>query len=193
MGDGRELALVRPADGKPIVKRRRTDGWTAAKRVQFLDGLASTCNVSEAVAPTGMALSGAYTLRRRDPVFRAEWADALECGYARLETMLLARAAGTDAPTGAPTHAPTGASRRAGVEMATDAPDAPAFDAGAHPERTGELDTQLALSLLRLHRTTIGGGTRGGGRPVTKVDPDELAESILTRLAALNGRRGGRG
>lgn len=187
--DGRELALVRPAEARPIVRRRRTGGWTQARRRQFLDALAATCNVSEAAAETGMSLGGAYTLRRRDPEFRVAWAAALECGYARLEAMLLARAAGTDAPP-----------RRAGVETAVAPRGGDAFDPGAHGERTEGLDTALALALLRLHRANIGSGDgrgagrgagRGGGRPVTKTDPDELAEAILRRLDALNKRRGG--
>lgn len=177
-GGGRELALRRATDGLPQVRRRRKGAWTAAKRRLFLDHLGATCNVSQSVEAVGMNLGGVYTLRRRDPAFRTEWADALECGYARLEAMLLSRAAGTDGA-------------RDGVEVGI-APGEP-FDPGAHPQATAATDPVLALALLRLHRTTVSGGTRGGGRPVTKVDSDALADAILKQLSALNKRRGGQG
>ncbi len=177
---GRELVVTRTTEHAPQVRRKRAGGWTEARRRTFLDHLAATCNVSHAVAAAGMNLGGVYTLRRRDPEFRAQWADALECGYARLETMLLARAAGADG--GGDTAPPDPASSKP-----------PPFDEAAHPQATACMDPVLALALLRLHRTTIGGGTRGGGRPVTKADPDELADAILKQLAVLNRRRGGQG
>ncbi|SCW69330.1 hypothetical protein SAMN02927924_02198 [Sphingobium faniae] len=67
----------------------RKDGWTPARRKTFLETLAATSNVSEAARAAGRNLSSAYYLRRRDPGFAREWAQALNVGYAELETLLL--------------------------------------------------------------------------------------------------------
>ncbi len=70
----------------------RHDGWTKPRRAQFLRVLGTTCNVRASAASAGLALSGAYALRLRDPVFAASWAAALASGYDRLEEALLAAA-----------------------------------------------------------------------------------------------------
>jgi len=92
--DGRELKLSRGrgADGAPPQpQRRRTPrhGWTGRRRARFLETLKATCNVKEACRVVGMGMSGAYELRKRDAAFAAEWAEALEQGYAELEMLLL--------------------------------------------------------------------------------------------------------
>lgn len=187
--DGRELVLLKRAEERPQIRRQRLDAWTQARRRRFLDVLAATCNVSEAAAAIGKNTSNVYKLRQRDPEFRAAWADALECGYARLEAALLARAAGTDGRR----------FERSGVEEPLTPPGGDAFDPGAHEARTADIDPVLGLALLRLHRANIKGdgvagggaarGTRPNGRPPTAADPDELAESILRKLDALNKHR----
>ncbi|MGA1799255.1 hypothetical protein VH567_10805 [Sphingomonas sp. 4RDLI-65] len=70
----------------------RSDGWTKARRVQFLHVLGRTCNVRAAAANVGMAWGTAYALKLRDPAFAAAWAAALADGYDRLEEALLAAA-----------------------------------------------------------------------------------------------------
>ena len=90
----RELALGRGRgpDGDPARPQRRKTpkhGWTQRRRARFLETLKATCNVKEACKVVNMGLSGAYDLRKRDPGFAAEWAEALEQGYAELEMLLL--------------------------------------------------------------------------------------------------------
>jgi hypothetical protein len=63
------------------------------KRVRmFLDHLAERCNVSEALAVSGLPSSSLYHKRRTCAKFRAAWDAALEQGYSRLEAELLSRA-----------------------------------------------------------------------------------------------------
>lgn len=64
-------------------------GWTAARRRAFLDHLSQHCNVAAACRAVGMDSSSAYHLRRRDAGFAAQWREALEVNYERLEAALL--------------------------------------------------------------------------------------------------------
>ena len=55
----------------------RQDGWSPARKLRFLDRLASTGNVRAACASVGMSRETAYALRRRDALFGRGWAAAL--------------------------------------------------------------------------------------------------------------------
>ena len=55
----------------------RHDGWTPARKVQFLEALAQEGNVSAACARAGLSREAAYRLRRRDPLVARAWAAAL--------------------------------------------------------------------------------------------------------------------
>lgn len=79
-------------NGKAQKRRARRDGWTMERRARFLEALSESCNVAEACRAAGLNKRNAYALRRRDPAFAAEWAEALEQGYAELEMMLLHQA-----------------------------------------------------------------------------------------------------
>ncbi len=70
----------------------RKDGWTKARREGFFAMLSATCNVRASAAAMGMTDCGAYYVRRRDPVFAAQWQEALAEGYGRLEQALMALA-----------------------------------------------------------------------------------------------------
>jgi hypothetical protein len=70
----------------------RNKSWTPENRARFLQTLIETCNVTTALAAVGMHISGLYAVRRRDAAFRAEWDEALEFGYTRLETRALEHA-----------------------------------------------------------------------------------------------------
>jgi hypothetical protein len=70
----------------------RKDGWTKARRAGFFAMLSATCNVRASAAAMGMTDCGAYDVRRRDPVFAAQWQEALAEGYGRLEQALMALA-----------------------------------------------------------------------------------------------------
>lgn len=162
--------VMRGVDRKPQVRRIAKHQWTPAKQRIFFEHLAATCNVKHSAARAGMTHYGAYAKRRIDPAFRETWADALETGYAKLETMLIARAAGTASAAGA----------AAEVD----------YDGDAHADETEALDSQLALQLMAAHRAALHSGRpRGGGRPPTVVDMAQVEASILKQLDALAKRR----
>ena len=54
----------------------RHDGWTPARRLQFLESLAQDGNVRVACARVGLSREAAYRLRRRDALFARAWAAA---------------------------------------------------------------------------------------------------------------------
>ena len=54
----------------------RHDGWTAARKAQFLEALAGDGNVRAACARVGLSREAAYRLRRRDALFARAWAAA---------------------------------------------------------------------------------------------------------------------
>lgn len=92
MGDGREDEIGAGPVG-PLQRRKpRANGWTVARRTAFLEELAASCNVERARKAAGMASSGVYRLRQREPLFAEQWQAALELGYERLEMALLRRA-----------------------------------------------------------------------------------------------------
>src|SRR5258708_2333960 len=49
------------------------DGWTPDRMAAFLEVLADTGIVTDAVRAAGMHRDSAYALRTRDPVFAAAW------------------------------------------------------------------------------------------------------------------------
>ena len=55
----------------------RHDGWTRARRRQFIEALAAGRCVRRACAIAGLSREGAYKLRRRDPEFAQDWETAL--------------------------------------------------------------------------------------------------------------------
>ncbi|MGZ3258647.1 MAG: hypothetical protein ACXWIO_06175 [Croceibacterium sp.] len=73
-------------DQTPIPAAVRHDGWTPARRTQFLDRLALDGSISAACSHAGMSREAAYRLRRRDALFARTWDAAL----------VLARAASAD-------------------------------------------------------------------------------------------------
>ena len=162
--------VTRGVDRKPQVRRVSKNQWTTAKQRIFFEHLAATCNVKHAADRAGMTQGGAYAKRRIDPVFRATWAEALETAYAKLETMLIARAAGTATAGGA----------AAMVD----------YDPDAHREVTEALDSQLALQLMAAHRAALHSGRPrpGGGKPTT-ADMAQVEASIRKQLDALAKRR----
>lgn len=82
------------ADSLPAPVRSRHDGWTAARRRQFLDALAEHGVVRSAAAAAGMDASSAYRLRRRagSEAFAAAWDRAIDVGFARLQDIAVDRA-----------------------------------------------------------------------------------------------------
>jgi hypothetical protein len=75
------LILANPEALADLVSRSRGDGgrhdgWTGERMARFLEVLATTGIVAEAVRAAAMNRDSAYALRDRDPVFAAAWAAA---------------------------------------------------------------------------------------------------------------------
>lgn len=82
-------AAVPPVNQPPQTPYQR---WNDKRTALFLNHLAVTCNVTEALSVSGMSSSSLYRRRRECPAFRAAWDEALDEGYCRLEAELLNRA-----------------------------------------------------------------------------------------------------
>lgn len=159
---GKEENIGRGNKRRKQVRKVRKGGWTAERRQAFLDHLAGCSNVTRAVKAVGLSNAAAYELRARDPAFAAAWDEALEVGYTTLESMMIERAAGAQGG-----YAPG----------ETAVPDA------------GAMDSELALSLLRLRRAIPRTRTGLHGPRPRKAGLDELAEAILAKLEILSRRR----
>lgn len=169
---------TRGASGsKPQKHRVRVDGWTAQRRARFLEALAESCNVAEACRTVGMAKKSVYRLRQRDPGFAAEWAGALEQGYAELEMMLLGQAIFGSTTT-------------------------ERVDDGAEPGRTRvrtvhSFPHTTALRLLLSHKSRVDGFRDGQeaerpGSAEVREDIMRLIEEVRERLKQRAARAGAR-
>lgn len=142
------------------VRKASTRDWTKAKEAAFLSVLAETCNVTLAAAEAGVSVSAVYRRRKLDAAFRGAWMEAIGVAYQRLELVLLERAfVGTEKTV----------RRKDGSE-----------------ERMIEYPTQLALTLLKMHRDTA-------VEAVTEFDPgdvDEIRERLVQKLQRLRKRGG---
>jgi hypothetical protein len=76
----------------PTAPAVRHDGWTSARRAQFLEALSHNGNVLAACARVGMSREAAYRLRRREPAFARAWAAAQMVGREASAEMLGCRA-----------------------------------------------------------------------------------------------------
>ena len=78
----------------PAVSRRRPrqKRWNDTLRALFIEELYETCCVREALRKTGMSAAGLYKHRAKNSKFRQMWDDALDAGYAMLESEMLERA-----------------------------------------------------------------------------------------------------
>ena len=89
-----------PPPGEPYIRRSKTGRWQVrraqaglidhAGRQRFLAALSATANVRLAAAASGFGVSALYNHRCRNPAFAREWQLALETGYERLKTALMA-------------------------------------------------------------------------------------------------------
>jgi hypothetical protein len=154
-GPAGTLLRGRGKDGPQIIASKGKR-WTDEAEAMFLDHLGASCNVTTSAAHCGFSTVAIYNRRRRDPLFRQRWDDALQQGYARLEMMLVS---GADAAL-------------SGVAD----PDTP-FAA---------MSVREAIAILQLNRAAVkGDGTTRHpgwqGRPRTL---DEVRDSILAKLEA---------
>ena len=166
-GPERERAVRRGKNGRLQQRARRPGGWTKRKRRIFLDHLAATCNVTGSAAAAGLHWSGAYALRRSDKEFAEQWHSALEAGYARLEAMLIDRAGGGAGDAGPDDGA---------------GPDSPP------PPKPSEMDAELALNLLRMHRSPLKGLHRRPASKPQRAGKEELVAALMKQLRVLRRR-----
>lgn len=142
----------------------RVDGWTKARREQFLDHLAATAHVGEAAEAVGMTTTGAYMLRRRDAAFAEQWRAAILCGYDRIEAALIRKALGMS-------HAPVVDSAATGTEPGP-----------------GEIDVNIATHLLARHRATVQNTGRKVAATALRATRDATAATLLRKLEAVEKR-----
>jgi hypothetical protein len=158
---------IGPGNGRPVQRRKaRANGWTKDRREAFLAELATSCNVVRAHEAAGMASSGVYRLRQRDPEFAAQWQAALEIGYDRLETSL--------------------------VRRAIEAVDTLVLDEAKEP--VAKMTVAEAMALLRLHRASVARGHASGRRAVAHevATQQEVDAILIERIRMVKRRRGSR-
>ncbi len=143
---------------------RSTKGhrWSDEAETLFLDQLAATCNVKLAGDACGFSHAALYRRRRRDPGFMQRWDAALAQGYAHLESLLVRRA--VDALEGV-------------------APDP------AAAVIVPEVSVRDALAILGHHRRAIEGGPRSNREWARRRSLDEVRDSILSKLEAIESAR----
>jgi hypothetical protein len=159
-----EQLVTRPYGGVQTVKTGRKL-FGKERRQTFLEHLAATCNVKGAARAAGVTIQCVYQRRMQYADFRAEWAQALEHGYARLEARALEEAMGA------------GRSEVRG-DLVLD--------------EEGPLDKELTIFLLREHRKGLAGLERPGAAP-RAAEWAEVEAWCLKRLKALERRLGGGG
>ncbi len=175
----------------------RKDGWTKARREGFFAVLSATCNVRASAAAMGMTDCGAYHVRRRDPVFAAQWREALAEGYGRLEQALMALALEGIDPAPA---------IEAGIEQARAATCGEAKTEGFGAERRRADAAARAAdgggdAVVPGAGREAGAGARGGNGVIVGspgVTPTITSVDLALRLLARNtdrvaGTAGGRG
>lgn len=146
-------------------------GWTAVKRRAFLDHLAEHCNVNAACRAVGMDPSGAYALRRRDPDFAAQWREALEIAYERLETALLRYSI----------------ERLNGGE--TDVGGVPSSDAAPSAGEARTADLQTAMQMLTGRHREEGAKAPGASGKAPRIATREETDAALRKHLDALARR----
>lgn len=157
MDDGVEIAA---GNRRALQVRARINGFDARKRMVFLKHFAATGNATASAKTAGVAVSTTYMRRARDALFRAQWAEALDQGYARLEAELVRRASAAMAGAAEPIEADeTAANGLAG------------------------LDAKFLLSLLEFRRRGLGAGP--GDRFPQRSDLDAVRARLEKKMRAL--------
>jgi hypothetical protein len=156
--DGEELTVRRADRRWRQITRARLNQWTPRVEARFLGALAVSCNVTRACSAVGLSTRSAYDHRERWPAFAERWDQAIEDGYDRLSTALVAH---------------TGA-------MLGDADLAPEVD-------MGPITVAEALQVLHLYRARIAGEERrlNGGRRRLPLQLADVRESILDKFEVI--------
>jgi hypothetical protein len=148
---------------KGQLRKRRKDGWSRKDERVFHSHLRVTGNVTASALAAGRKPNRAYDLRKRDPVFAAQWDEALRECKLRLHSKLIAYA------------------HSGGAEPALDEDGEP-VDPGM-----GNFDPELAFKVLRYHPDGERNGRRRSGPP--PVSDEELNAALLCQFDALDRRR----
>ncbi|HEX4695706.1 hypothetical protein [Sphingomonas sp.] len=170
--DANDVPTTIAGNARVALQKRasRQGSWTKANRAAFLDELASSCNVTRAVAAAKMSSTAAYSLRRRDPVFAAAWAEAIEQGIETLRALLLARAMGT-----------------ADAELIAANPG----EEDRHAVEPAPISDDMRLRTLQICRAIADGrhGSAGWRKPraITRSS-DEVFASLATKLDRVEKR-----
>lgn len=163
------MDIISNCNGQRQRRRLRADAFSVKKRQKFLDALALTCNVEEAAAYAGVHRTTPYVCRLRDPQFAAQWREALETGYDRLETLVL---------------------EHGGAGMPLEPADPHRVD-DADPHAPPPFDFDRALTVLRFRQAERKQpGARGRGsvrRPATR---EETNAALIKAIAAAKKRLG---
>lgn len=157
--DGHEL-VVQHGHGRFVqVRRARRKQWTPRTEARFLEALSQSCNVTLAVHAADTTAAAAYRHRLQWPDFAQRWDEALQDGYDRISTLIVANAG----------------------KMLGDPDMIPEIEL---PGMTVAAALQ-ALQLYRkqLHGSGNGGRTRGWWRRPRTLD--EVKHSILTKLECI--------
>lgn len=143
--------------------KRKLVRWSAKREEMFVETLAQTGNVSEAVRVSELSETNVYRRRRTSEAFRERWAVALREGFAKLETLMLERAlAGTEKPV---------------------------WHGGKQVGTIHSFDNRTCLALLAAHR----GSVTGAVPMTAEIGEAAMRAAVSARLAEMNLRMGGNG
>lgn len=159
------LVLQRGVSGGVQRRKQKRTRWTAKRQAQFIEELQASCNVMEAARRVGVHPGQIYAYRRRDPAFAAQWAEALEQGYAELEMLLLRQAI----------H---------GTETTETVEEG---EGGRRTKRVHSFPHAVALRLLLAHRGTVDAYRAEKGRRADEGEPGgaDVRSEIQRRIAAM--------
>lgn len=156
----RQPRIIMNKNRKAQIAPTRRKRFTREMKRIFLETLAATANVALSAKTAGISYSTAYRTRMSCETFRADWSRALEQGYARLETMLIERAASGPEPR---------------IEI----------DGDHEPPDAGAMDADLAMQLLREHKRGLAGIAKPGA--ARTVAPLEDVRVLLFRKLRVLG------
>ena len=153
--------------GKRVqVARARVKQWSPRIEERFLSALAATCNVKAACGEVGLTPASAYNHRQRWPAFARRWAEAVELGHTMLEFAVI---------------------QAAGNFFSGDGPVVPSAAGPGGVVR--EITADHAIHLLHMHKHQVLALGKRPGLRAREPDIEEVRESVLRRLAALERAR----
>ncbi|WP_325283850.1 hypothetical protein [Sphingomonas sp.] len=173
MGD----EIIARSGGRHVQLREVKHGWTAARRKQFLDVLATCANVKLAARTVGVHTTTAYSLKRRDPAFNALWQEAIDQGFDHLEQALIDKAFGNLNPD----------VLEPGEVVATGRVDGTGWPPAVLIGDKVEIDVKLIQWLLERQERRR---AKAFGRPRVPVTREAVEAKILKKLDALARRQG---